>query len=138
MNPILKNILAVLAGLIIGSIVNMGIVNIGSTFIPLPDGVDNTTMEGLKAGMLLFEPKHFIMPFSAHALGTFVGAFIAAKIATTHKLKFALGIGVFFLLGGISAVFMLPSPTWFAVLDLSLAYIPIAYLAGKLATKQLF
>jgi len=135
MNPILKNILAVLAGLIIGSIVNMGIVNIGSTFIPLPDGVDNTTMEGLKAGMFLFEPKHFIMPFLAHAFGTFVGAFIAAKIAATHKLKFALGIGVFFLLGGISAVFMLPSPTWFAVLDLSLAYIPMAYLAGKLATK---
>jgi len=135
MNPILKNILAVLAGLVIGSIVNMGIVNIGSTVIPLPDGVDNTTMEGLKAGMLLFEPKHFIMPFLAHTLGTFVGAFIAAKFAATHKLKFALTIGVLFLLGGISAVFMLPSPIWFAVLDLSLAYIPMGYLAGKLATK---
>jgi len=135
MNPIFKNILAVLAGLVIGSIVNMGIVNIGSTVIPLPDGVDNTTMEGLKAGMLLFEPKHFIMPFLAHTLGTFVGAFIAAKFAATHKLKFALMIGVLFLLGGISAVFMLPSPIWFAVLDLSLAYIPMGYLAGKLATK---
>ena len=135
MNTILKNILAVLAGLIIGSIVNMGIVNLSSILIPLPDGVDNTTMEGLKAGMLLFEPKHFIMPFLAHALGTFVGALIAAKIATTHKLKFALSIGVFFLLGGITAVFMLPSPAWFAVLDLGLAYIPMGYLAGKLVTK---
>lgn len=135
MNPILKNILAVLAGLIIGSIINEGIVNIGSTVIPLPEGVDNTTMEGLKAGMLLFEPKHFIMPFLAHALGTFVGAFIVAKIAATHKLKFALGIGVFFLLGGITMVFILPSPTWFNALDLSLAYIPMGYLAGKLATK---
>ena len=135
MNPILKNILAVLAGLIIGSIINEGIVNIGSTVIPLPEGVDNTTMEGLKAGMLLFEPKHFIMPFLAHALGTFVGAFSVAKIAATHKLKFALGIGVFFLLGGITMVFILPSPTWFNALDLSLAYIPMGYLAGKLATK---
>ena len=135
MNTILKNILAVLAGLIIGSIVNMGIVNLSSILIPLPDGVDNTTMESLKAGMLLFEPKHFIMPFLAHALGTFVGALIAAKIATTHKLKFALSIGVFFLLGGITAVFMLPSPAWFAVLDLGLAYIPMGYLAGKLVTK---
>lgn len=135
MNPILKNILAVLAGLIIGSIVNMGIVNIGNIVIPLPDGVDNTTMEGLKAGMHLFEPKHFIMPFLAHALGTFVGALIASKIAATHKLKFALGVGVFFLLGGITTVFILPSPTWFNALDLSLAYIPMGYLAGRLVIK---
>ena len=49
--------------------------------------------------------------------------------------KFALGIGVFFLLGGITMVFILPSPTWFNALDLSLAYIPMGYLAGKLATK---
>ena len=135
MNPILKNILAILAGLIIGSIVNMGIVNLSSILIPLPDGVDNSTMEALKAGMLLFQPKHFIMPFLAHALGTFVGAIIAAKIAATHKLKFALGVGVFFLLGGITAVFMLPSPIWFNALDIGLAYIPMGYFAGKLATK---
>jgi len=135
MNPILKNILAVLAGLIIGNIVNMGIVNLSSIVIPLPDGVDTSTMEGLKAGMRLFEPKHFIMPFLAHALGAFFGALITAKIAATHKLKLALGIGVFFLLGGITMVFMLPSPTWFNVLDLSLAYIPMGYLAGKLASK---
>lgn len=135
MNPILKNILAVLAGLIIGNIVNMGIINISSIVIPLPDGVDTSTMEGLKAGMRLFEPKHFIMPFLAHALGAFIGALIAAKIAATHKLKFAIGIGVFFLLGGIYMVFSLPSPTWFTILDLSLAYIPMGYLAGRLATK---
>jgi hypothetical protein len=136
MNPILKNILAVITGLIIGSVVNMGFIMIIGSVIPPPDGADVTTTEGLKASMHLFEPKHFIFPFLAHAMGTFVGAFVTALIAANHKMKFALAIGGFFLLGGISSIFMLPSPTWFAVLDIVMAYIPMAYFAGKLAMKK--
>jgi len=135
MNSTLKNILAIVAGIIIGMIVNMGLIMISGNIIPIPDGVDNTTTEGLIAGMHLFEPKHFIMPFLAHTLGTFAGAFVAAKVAASHKMKFAISIGVFFLLGGIASVFMLPSPTWFTVLDLGLAYIPMGLLAGKLVKK---
>jgi hypothetical protein len=135
MNPILKNLLAFLAGIIFGSAVNMGIIAISGSIIPPPDGADVTTTEGLRSAMHLFQPKHFIMPFLAHALGTFAGAFAAAVIAATHKMKFALGIGVFFLLGGIASVFMLPSPTWFTVLDLVGAYIPMGYFAGKFAMK---
>ena len=135
MNPILKNILAVVTGVFIGMAVNMGLIMISGSIIPLPEGVDNTTSEGLKAGMHLFEVKHFIMPFLAHALGTFSGAFVAARLAASHKMKFAIAIGVFFLLGGIASVFMLPSPIWYTVLDLGLAYIPMGLLAGKLANK---
>lgn len=133
MNPIVKNILAVLAGIVLGSAVNMGLIMISSSVIPPPEGADVTTMEGLKAAMPLFQPKHFIMPFLAHALGTLAGAFVCASLAATHKLKFALGIGAFFLIGGITNVFMLPSPTWFAVLDIVLAYIPMGWLGGRLA-----
>ena len=133
MNPILKNILAVLAGIILGSIVNMGIIMLSSSIIPPPEGVDPSDMESLKSSMHLFEPKHFIVPFLAHALGTLAGAFITALIAVNHKMKLALVIGLFFLLGGISSVFMLPSPTWFIVLDLVVAYIPMAWIGGRLA-----
>ncbi len=136
MNPIIKNILAVIAGLLIGSIVNMGIIMISSSIIPPPDGADVTTMEGLKSSMHLFQPKNFILPFLAHALGTFAGACIAAIIAVNHKMKFALGIGCFFLIGGIANTVMLPSPIWFTVLDLVGAYIPMAYFAGKLVEKK--
>jgi len=136
MNPIVRNILAVVAGLVVGGAVNMAIIMISGSIIPPPEGVDNTTMEGLKAGMHLFQPKHFILPFLAHALGTFVGALLAAIIAATHKMKFALSIGIFFLVGGIANVIMLPSPVWFTVLDLAGAYIPMGFLAGKLVVKK--
>lgn len=136
MNPILKNILAVILGCVFGSIVNLGIIMISSSIIPPPDGADVTTMEGLKGSMHLFKPRHFIFPFAAHAFGTFAGAFLAAKIAASHQLKFSLGIGFFFLAGGITNVFLLPSPLWFSILDLTLAYIPMAYFGWKLALRK--
>ncbi len=136
MSPIVRNILAVVAGLIVGSIVNMAIVMISGSIIPPPEGVDVTTMEGLKSTMHLFEPKHFLMPFLAHALGTLAGAYIAALIAVSAKIKVAMVIGFFFLVGGIANVMMLPSPTWFTVLDLVVAYLPMAYLGGKLGSRR--
>tara|TARA_R110000744_G_scaffold284763_1_gene396249 strand:- start:841 stop:1248 length:408 start_codon:yes stop_codon:yes gene_type:complete len=135
MNPTLKNVLAVIAGIIIGSIVNMGIIMISGSIIPPPEGGDITTLEGLKATMHLFEPKHFIFPFLAHALGTLVGAFVAAKIAATRKQLMALLIGVFFLIGGAINISMLDGPMWFNALDLLMAYIPMAYLGWMLAKK---
>ena len=133
MNPILKNILAVIAGIVIGSIVNSTLVNVGPMVIPPPEGGDTTAIEGLKETIHLFEPQHFIFPFLAHALGTLVGAFVAAKIAATHKMKIAIGIGVFFLFGGIYVATLIPSPTWFNLLDIVVAYIPMGWLGGKLA-----
>ena len=131
MNPILRNALAVIAGFIVGSIVNMGIVMLSGAVIPPPEGADVTSMESLKATMHLFEPKHFIFPFLAHALGTLAGAYTAARLAVSHKIKLALAIGGFFLLGGITNVFMLKGPMWFNVLDLVAAYIPMGWLGGK-------
>lgn len=136
MNPIIRNILAVVAGLIIGSAVNMGLIMISSSVIPPPPGVDVTDMESLKSSMHLFEVKHFIFPFLAHAVGTLAGAFIASLIAASHGMKLALGIGGFFLIGGIMNVFMLPSPGWFAILDLITAYFPMAWIGASLAEKM--
>ena len=133
---IVRNIIAVIIGIVLGSVVNMSLINISSSVIPPPNGVDVTTFEGLSATMHLFEPKHFLMPFLAHALGTFVGALAAALISATHKLKFALSIGFLFLIGGTMNVFMLPSPLWISALDLIVAYIPMAFLAAKLVVKK--
>src|SRR5690606_40560173 len=63
-------------------IVNMSIIMISGSIIPPPEGADTTTTEGLKAAMHLFEPKHFLLPFLAHALGTLVGAFVTDRKST--------------------------------------------------------
>ena len=76
----LRNILAVIAGLVLGSIVNGGLVALGPMFVPPPVGADTTSVEGLTASIHLFEAKHFVIPFLAHALGTLAGAVVAALI----------------------------------------------------------
>jgi len=114
----------------------MSIILISGSIIPPPKGADNTTMEGLKATMHLFEAKHFLFPFLAHAIGTFAGAITTALIAFNHKKKLALLIGAFFLFGGIVSLCSLPSPMWFTVVDLVFAYIPMAYLALKLTCRR--
>ena len=136
MNKTIRNILAVLAGMVVGSVVNMGIIMVSGSIIPPPEGVDNTTVEGLKAGIHLFQPKHFLLPFLAHALGTFAGALLTAIIATSRKMLFAMIIGFFFLAGGIGNILMLPSPLWFTLVDLIGAYLPMALLAGWLVQSK--
>jgi predicted ABC-type sugar transport system permease subunit len=69
-------------------------------------------------------------------LGSFTGALVAALIAASHKMKFALGLGAFTMLGGIAAAFLIPAPTWFIASDLILAYIPTAYFAGMIADRK--
>ncbi|MEQ8712112.1 MAG: hypothetical protein RIC80_03795 [Cyclobacteriaceae bacterium] len=134
MHPILRNILAAILGWLGGSAINMGLVQLGNNIYPI-DGIDPNDMEALAAVMPSLGPEHFIFPFLAHALGTLVGAALAYLLAASHKMKFALGIGCFFLLGGLAVNYMLPGPIWFAVADILIAYIPMAWLGGTIAQK---
>jgi len=136
MGIIAKNLIGLIAGLILGSLVNLFLVNIGPYVIPLPEGADVSTMEGFRESMPLFTPANFVFPFLGHALGTLAGAFLAAKIASSHQMKFAIGVGFAFLLGGISAVNMIGGPLWFIILDLVFAYIPMGIIGGLLAKPK--
>ncbi len=132
-----RNVLAIIIGIIVGSIVNMGLVVVGSSLIPAPEGIDVTNLESVKAGAHLFQVKHFIFPFLAHAVGTLAGAFAASLIGVSSRMILAFIIGGFFLIGGIAAAFMIPAPFWFIALDLIVAYLPMAWLGYQLSGKKL-
>lgn len=134
MKPIFRNILAVIIGWLGGSLVNMGLIQTGHKILPI-EGVDLNDMDALAAIMPTLEFEYFVFPFLAHAIGTLVGAAIAGLIAANHKMKFSLAVGGLFLIGGIIVNFMIPGPTWFAAADILLAYIPMAWIGGKIALK---
>ena len=136
MPNLLRNVLALLAGVAIGGGVNMALITLSPSLIPPPAGVDVNSAESLIKGMHLFEPRHFIMPFLAHAVGTLAGALAAYLIAASYKALFAYVIGVVFLCGGVAASFMIPAPTWFIALDLLGAYIPMAWLGIQIGTRM--
>lgn len=132
MNTIVRNILAVIAGIVAMFITKMVVMMLGAALIPPPAGADMTTVEGIAKAMPLLGPQHFISPFLDHALGSLAGGLVAALVAGSHKMIFAFAMGVLHLLGGIAAAMMIPAPVWFVVLDLVVAYIPMAWLGGKL------
>ncbi len=136
MPKLLRNVLAVLAGLVIGGVVNMLLITVSPMLIPPPAGVDMTTAEGLTKAMPLLEPRHFIMPFLAHAVGTLLGVLAAYMIAASYKPHIAWVIGALFLLGGVAASVMIPAPTWFKVLDVVVAYLPMAWLGILIGSRM--
>ena len=131
----LKNVLAVIVGVVVGSIANMILVTVGPYVIPPPDGVDVTDVESIKSSVHLFEFKHFIFPFLAHALGTLAGAYLAALIAASCRVAAAMVVGGFFLIGGIANAFMIGGPVVFYVVDLVGAYIPMAWIGARLSGR---
>ncbi|MFT3755482.1 MAG: hypothetical protein QM769_05965 [Pseudoxanthomonas sp.] len=133
---LLKSILAVLLGLLVGGCVNMALVMAGGHVIAPPAGADMTTVEGMRAALPLLRPQHYLFPFLAHALGTLAGAFVAAKIASRGKLVAAMIVGALFFVGGVMAARMIPAPTWFIAVDLVCAYFPFAWLGAWLAQPK--
>jgi hypothetical protein len=135
MPTLLRTILALILGIIVGGAINMALIVLGPALIAPPPGADMSTAEGLTAAMPLLTAKHFLFPFLAHALGTFAGALAGALIATTHRTIVAYAIGVVYLCGGIAASFMIPAPIWFIALDLVAAYVPMAWLGLTIADR---
>ena len=134
MNNTIRNIIAVIVGWLVGSIVNMSIISLGNIILPI-DGIDMSNMEELSNAYSSLDIEYFLTPFLAHALGTLVGAIIATIIAKGNKKLMALIVGGIFLIGGIMVSFMIDSPTWFTVVDIVLAYIPMALLGYSIGEK---
>lgn len=132
MPPILRNILAVLLGTVACLFLNGILLNALMKLVGTPEGFDpnNVGTYGLLQG------KHFLSPFIAHAVPSFVGGAIAAWIAATRKLTMALIVGGLHMLGGIAAAFMIPAPAWFVVLDLAMAYLPMAWLGCRVVLRK--
>ena len=126
MKKILKNIGIITFGIIIGMIINMGLIILGGMII-----VPTYNFEPMNA--VNWDLKYFIFPFLAHTMGTFSGAFIVSKLSKKTNIILPLIVGFYFLLGGIYMMTILPTPIWFILLDITGGYIPMALLGWKLA-----
>ena len=126
MKQILKNIAIVILGIIIGMIINIGLIVLGGIIFPLPENFE--PMNAMNWNL-----KYFIFPFLAHSIGTLSGALIVSKLSNKSSIILPLIVGLYFLLGGIYMITILPAPMWFVLLDVILGYIPMALLGWKIS-----
>lgn len=133
---IVRNILAVILGLVIGNVINMSVLAAGHAIMPPPAGFDGTSLEGVASTIHLLRPLDFIVPFLAHAFGPLVGVLVAVFIAASSRKIIAIVLGCLFLAGGIAANIMIPAPMWYRIVDVVFAYIPMALLGWKISGKK--
>jgi hypothetical protein len=132
---IIKNAIIWIASILLGAISNSLILQFGLALIPPPPGANFNTPEGLAASMPLLGPENFIAPFAAHAVGTLVSAVLLTWLLKSNSKNPALIAGLIFFAGGLYMVLILPSPLWFNLLDLSLAYFPMGLLGYWIGRK---
>lgn len=134
MSPAVRNALAVILGIALGILVHVGILNMGALVFPFPKDIDQNDREAVVAyaqAQPLFS-HIWIVPLIAHQIGTLVGAMICARIAAYGHFRLVMGVGIFFLIGGIVNKFDIPHPLVMSIVDIAL-YIPAAWLGWKLA-----
>ncbi len=128
----IRTILAVVIGLVVGMVVHMGILFLSVLAYPLPEGMDMADQEAMKGFVASLPPLAFAFPLAAHAIGSLVSALICSLIVRRNWMIGSLIIGVFYLVGGAINLYSIPHPAWFAPVDL-LLYIPAALVGGWIA-----
>ena len=128
MKQLFTNIAIIIFGIIVGMIVNIGLIIIGGTIFPLPENIEPMNATN-------WEIKYFLFPFLAHSIWTLSGAFVASKLSKNYHIIIPIIVGLYFLSGGIYMVMILPAPTWFICLDLIVSYIPMALLGWSFNKK---
>lgn len=132
---IIKSTLAVIAGIVTGSIINASLIFLCNIIFGSPQGMIPWDEKSVIAHADKLTTANFASILFAHQAGTMAGAFIAAKIAPFRKMIFALVVGIWFLACGIYAASLIAPPVGFTVADI-LLYIPFAIIGGKLGGAQ--
>ncbi len=131
MPPIVRSVFAIFLGMVSCFFLILTIEMLGAMAFPPPPGLDSTDPETAAAARKLIAPGMFALVLVAWAVGTFIGAGIAARVASRWKISHGMVIGTLFLLASISQMQMFPHPTWVWVVGIA-EFLPVAYLGAKL------
>ena len=118
-----RNILAVIAAIVIGSVIVWLVEKLGHTIYPFPEGMDPTDYEAIKEYIKTAPTGSMLMVILAHFLGALTSGIVATKIGKSAHMRLAIISGAIFTIFGIMNIMMIPGPTWFAVVD-TICYIP--------------
>ena len=131
----IRNILAVFAGLAAGMVTNMALVMLNAyVLFPMPPGMDMNDPDQMNAYIATLPATAFIVVLAAHLGQSFVGGWAAGRLAASKPLVLAMIVGVLSLAGGVANMMQLDHPTWMYV-ELPL-YLVLAWVAGRIEVKR--
>ncbi len=131
----LRNIAAVVAGLVVGGALNMALVLLNAEVLyPMPPGTDMNNPEQLADWIRGLPAPAFLVVMLAHLLQAGVGGYVAARLAASRPLLLALVVGGITLVGGLINLVSLPGPDWLWI-EVPL-YLLVAWAAGSLELRR--
>ncbi|MEM7307641.1 MAG: hypothetical protein AAF682_13265 [Planctomycetota bacterium] len=126
----LRNVGAVIVGLIAGNIWNIALILLNSkVFFPMPEGMDMQDPEQMKAYVATLPPQAFLTVLAAHVGQAGVGGWIAAKLGGSRPMLLSGIIGALTLAGAVYNQIALEAPAWMWI-DAPLIVVA-SWLAGR-------
>ena len=110
-----RSFLAGFIGLLVASLVVMGVESINSVLFPFPPGIDMNDRAAIAAFVKTLPPAAFVAVFFAWALGAFTGTWLAKKLTPGTSKRPAITVAVLFFLFCAFNMAMIPSPVAFIV-----------------------
>lgn len=125
----LKNILAVIFGLVIGACGIMLIQSISGHLYPWPEGLEFSDEVGVKQHYANLPIGAFLMVILSYVVGSLCGG-ITAALVSKEQYRSACIVGGVLTLAGIANAMMVPQPLWVSFVSLGV-FIPCALLGAK-------
>jgi hypothetical protein len=131
----LRTLLAILVGLITAMLVIFGVEAAGMLVFPPPPGMRLDTEADLARMVALSPPAAKAWLVSGWALGTFAGAWMAARISVRYRRIAALAVGLLIVAGTVMNAVVIAHPMWMNLLGILLP-VPLALLAARFVSRR--
>ena len=134
----MRNVLATLAGLAVGMVFNMGLIELNMRVLhPAPEGLDPMDpeqQEAFQAYVDSLPAAAFLVIMAAHLGQALIGGWLAACLGGSRPVLLALIVGAISLAGGVMMMMTVTGPPWMMV-ELPL-YLLLPYLAGRRVARS--
>lgn len=129
-----RKILAVVLGVIAAVVVIIAIEALGHSLYPLPEGLDITDSEAMRAYVKTLPVAALLIVMAAWIIATLIGGLLACLVARETPFIYSAIIGGLVLLGTIINLMSLPHPLWFSITSV-LAIIATIFITGLIGSS---
>ena len=131
----LRNIGAVVVGVVVGSCWNMGLIILNAKVLfPMDEGADMQDPDQMKAYVASLPALAFVTVLAAHVGQAGIGGWIAARLGATSPLLLAGIVGALTVVGAAYNQVALEGPAWMWI-DVPLIIVA-AWYAGRAECKR--
>ncbi len=131
-NPLVRQILGVIAGVVVGGLIVFSVELVGHSVFPPPVGMDLSNPDDMKQLISMLPTGALVMVLVGWLLGSLAGAWTADKIARNPIAGWIVA-GIFILLTAYNFS-VIPHPTWMMAAGILIPLLS-AWIAGRLAPK---